>query len=814
MEALPPDFDYHLTLKEQDQLEQIVPMNQANIHLGFRALVLIDSAPYPDSAVALSEHLVTLCGRTFLGHNLKLLLTFHLLSIRSMATVDDATVQIMLQESEVVIATPVCMRFARNLIRNYLLGNPMLPPPLRFRFSCHDASHFPLFEPGLSPSQNFQFTYNSNCSYYDVTYHHDVARYFHQQLVTCNGFFDLNQLPIHLLEAGLGDAADIKAITSSLAFCPYVYGLNCENIVRHDIVQASACLLLFNSNIRILRLVKVGAEDGCKELATALYGNLESTVLYWDLSHNHLGDISHLLQAFGLYRVPVRSFRFTNCTMEAFDLSIFLKSLLGNPDLRGVSDLCLGGNKLGPGHCEQLAEFVGDWADCLRVLEFGPASRADQVLAAIDQPLESLAVWDSTLSDGSLVGLVEASECLRHIDLSGCNIADKLLLDFLGSLAANDKLTDLTLVLNRLKLRGARLAQVFSIFNDNEQLAPKVRELSLGENGLALRDLEFLLPILQAAPRLAKVSLAGNFGARMTGIGAELARLLQVSHIESLCLRDCRLGEQVASVISALFTNNTLRELDIRNNQIRNEGLRRLTNLLRTNSVLEVLSVDQSAVDSAEVLFNFLDVVAQSRSLVQVPYPLDDVYEMLAAMDEEPRLRAFDVLTHLQALAERALATNRASRGMFSGLTLLRDSVLDELFDGITVDLLGKLRGLKLNEHRAIAEVVGLPFPWEEDTGVVADAEDVPEAEPYVSRGMMRTVSEPGEISAGMLTLQFNSLLIRRPDAQERLRKKGMVLAVMPDEELPKPSKLEEVEMSADSEDSLAMNLSADRASQ
>jgi Ran GTPase-activating protein (RanGAP) involved in mRNA processing and transport len=224
--------------------------------------------------------------------------------------------------------------------------------------------------------------------------------------------------------------------------------------------------------------------------------------------------------------------------MEPFDVAIFFRLLLTNPDLRGLSQLCIGGNTLGATHCDQLAEFVGDWADGLRVLEFGPAARADRVLAAVDQPLESLAVWESSLPDSSLVALVENSDCLRRIDLSGCRITDKLLRDFLGGVAANGTLTDVALILDRLKLHGERLMQVLSMFNEDNRFSPKIRELPLGENGLALRDLEFLRPILQAAPRLAKVSLAGNFGPRVAG-----AELLQVAHTEILCMRNCRLGQ-------------------------------------------------------------------------------------------------------------------------------------------------------------------------------------------------------------------------------------------------------------------------------
>jgi Ran GTPase-activating protein (RanGAP) involved in mRNA processing and transport len=769
---LPPDFDYHLPLREQEQVERIVPLTQAKIHLGFRALVVYNSKTYPDAAVALSEHMVTLCCRGFLGTGLRLLATVHLLAIRALCTENDQTTIITLDDLAVTVVTPVCMRFARNLLRNFLLSAPMMPPHLRFRLEAHDMGHFPVFNPMLSPSQNFQFTYNANCSYYDTTYHHDVARYFHHQILTENGLFDFNQLPIHLVESGLGETTDVRAITTSFCFCPYIYGLCCENITMHGLVRASASVVLMNSNLELLRLVKVGAEDGCKELATALYENPESAIVYWDLSDNKMEDISYLAQAFGAYLVRIRSLRFTNCAMDTFDLQVLLQSLLMNSCLHTLEHLCISGNKMTQGHCQQLSNWMAR-ATSLVILEFGPASHADSVVKSVPPFLEALKIEGSSLLDGSVAELVQRTTALQELDISGCVLTDAVFLGILDGIAGNATLREIRLKLNRLKLRGSRLVTIFEFFTQNEALQPKITELSLTENGLSLEDFRFLLPILQSFPRLAKVTLSGNFSEKIIGIGSEIAKLLQISHLESIILRDCHLGEQAHFIISALFNNDTLHELDLTNNDIRATGIAMLTTLIRTNPSIRILALDGANPDQLQCILDFLDAVAQNNTLVQVPYPMDDIYEKLADLPEEPRMRSYDVLTHLQGMAERKLAQNRAQLGFFSGLALLRDKVLNSWFDSITLELHQKLIGQPVGEHRAVTRVVGLPFPYEDELSVAAQPVSSPEVgtDPYVEPQMMAVVEDPGDIS-GLKTLQFNSLLIRRPDAAERLQRK------------------------------------------
>jgi hypothetical protein len=152
------------------------------------------------------------------------------------------------------------------------------------------------------------------------------------------------------------------------------------------------------------------------------------------------------------------------------------------------------------------------------------------------------------------------------------------------------------------------------------------------------------------------------------------------------------------------------------------------------------------------------------------------------------------VLARAQATAEGRLIRNRASAGIYSGLLLIHDPWLGEVVDDIAIEMAERLEHVPVNEHLAINDVVGVPLPFEQDMPLQSGrANAVDEEGAYVARQALEKVKEPmeGTDTVGFHTLMFNSMLIRRPDAEERLRAKGDYLlrieapASMPTTEMP-----------------------------
>lgn len=790
------EFDYHLQARDQQQVERIVPLNQAKVHLAFRANITSNDTIYENGAVALSEHLVTICVRGFLGRNLKLLQTFHVFDIQLVTTINDSTVRIEVPDTTYLIYSPIAMRFARNLLRNFVLSSPMMPASMRFPFICHDQTHFPPFRPKLSPSQMFQFTYNANCSYYNTTYHHDVPRYFHTQLLTGNGLFDMNQLPIHLVECGLGVSADIRPITASLMFSDYVYGFNCSNVTRPDVIKAAACLVMTNSNLKILRLINTGAEYGCHEIAAAMDQSEDPDCVYWDFSNNHINDFGELAQALGDYQAQIITFKIDNCRINDEDMAFLLQSLNENENMYAIKDLSLVGNKLNDLACEQLSDYINtlfetDENGHLTSLSVGPVATPATILSAlIDSipPLKVLVLNETKINEHDmslLIQYVSMATCLRVIDLSGCTISDNTFELLLTAINDNPSIETIALKLNLMKLTGKKFTILLDAISAPNEFSKKITELSLSENKLTQEELVKLANASVNLTKCRSVSLARNFYHRNTNVSSDLMLLIENCPVLT-CLDisgndSYYLQEEGAKFLTFLMTSTHLRQLNVSKNRIGDDGIRRLIELIQVNPNFDRIKMDGSNFTDLNLMLDLMSVISQCITIVDFPFPSDDIYNFLAELPQKDQQREFLRVSRAQAVLQNQLIQNRALLGM-SDVSLYNDENLSKLYDGIVIEMQSSLDKVKLNEHLAITEIVGLPLPYElEDEfaqPLTSRENEQVEEEPengYASAQLMNKIEEPESLfsTASFKTLQFNSLCIRRPDAEQRLGNKG-----------------------------------------
>ena len=265
-----PSFDYHLDPKEQKSVEKLVPLHQAKIHIALRADINFNDKIYERGACCLSEHLLVICKRRMFGSSFSLVHIIHLVDIRSLETTDDFTFHVSTDLHTVKVYTGEAMRLSRNLLRDYILSMAMVPPSFWFRFTPHNKEHFPPFKPPISPSQAFQFTYNSYCSYFDTSYFHEAVQYYHKNLTTSQGLFDLNQLPLNVIECNLRNPMDFKPFFTTLKYSPYIFGISCSDITHPDLIQSISPLISTTKTLQIISLPNCNIETGMKELSTAI----------------------------------------------------------------------------------------------------------------------------------------------------------------------------------------------------------------------------------------------------------------------------------------------------------------------------------------------------------------------------------------------------------------------------------------------------------------------------------------------------------------------------------------------------------------
>lgn len=855
-------FDYHLQPNEQNQIERLVPYNQAKIHLAFRAnisysdLNSTSKKDYNNAAVALSEHMVTICVHGFFGRSYKLFTTFHVNDITELQSKSDELTVIKTIKGVYCINSQASLRFARNVVRNYILSNPMMPPALRFQFKATDPSKFPKFDPQLSPSQQFQFTYNSSCSYFDVTYYHDIPRYYHDLVNTGSCIFDFTQLPIHLMECGLGQSSDIRPVTSALMFDSFIYGINISDITRDDIIAASAPIILMSPTLRIIRMIKTGAQKSGMMISNAMNQSRNQGVVYWDFSDNQLEDIVYFVDSLNRYKGQLITLRLNHCKMTNSDVTTLLTSLIENENNHHIKQLALIDNGFNQTNCEEFCDFLNEItssqnenedeqrvsdnesdkeladienenddpttqliqkgkskdtslshnlkvSECfLYHLELGPVKNPSIIIQTINDrfiPLKTLKIVDSSFDENcsrSFANFLNTTTTLRELDISGSSLKDQQLQIILDSLLTNSSIEDgsLALCLNRLNLKGNRYSSIKNILIEHQS---KIVELSLNENGLTMND--SVISDIGLFENLKKVSLAVNFHKKMTGIGESLSSILNHSNITSINISGNSTTGQFVSgyaleneaipFIRHLYTNNSLEELDISGNLIGDVGIKMINEILRENNKLKVINIDNNGIKNIETINDFLDSVSESKSIINAVFPVDDVYDLLS--DELSTMtKNVETISLKRQIAQKVTMNNRSKSGFYSSLSLLNDKTLDDIVDEATLELQEKIEidNVQFEKHAVITEIVGLPLPYEDenatDTIVSLGGNDEDDDENgddvYTSKQMMSTVFEPENESNIQLTsfktLQFNSLCIRRPDAEQKLEEKGKFL--------------------------------------
>lgn len=775
-------FDYHLSERERTKIERIVPLHQAKIHLAFRADFTLNGKKYKEGGIALSEHLIVLTKKSVVGKSLSEVTMIHLLDLESFSTSSDTQCKLSTAEYTLLIVSPAVLRFARVLIRNYYVITIMFPPDLRFQFKPHDPNAFPPFNPQMSPSQMYQFSYNANCSYYNVTYFHELVQYFHTLVISGNGIADLANLPVHLLEMSMADPIDLRPVFAAMMFCPIVFGVMLNDIARPDIIKAIAPLVVGNMNIQLLSFSNCMAQDGIVELSDAIVKNPNTKVSYWDLSKNPFSDIAPFLSALARIQSPIfyLDLSFTNMSSEA--TTILFKAIHSNKNLWEIRYLHIEGASFSNEAVNLFAKHLCSLSSAdkavLKSLNVGNiGSKAEILLTALcqyPQPLESLKLVKTSFnkkSHSELIRFLSKSETLRELDVSGTRMSPEMIAAIVATIATNEQITQMSLKMNDLGLHGSKLTTVLDSFERNNLL--KWTNLSLDSNGMEVDDLKAFLKKAMRMVNLRGISLGDNFTYKMKTIDKELVSILELPNLESLSLKGGKhyLKDKFSKLFKELKTNETLRVLDVSYNRIGEKGLEEICDLVETNSSIVEIQIDGSQPKDNHALVQFFDTVSHSNTVHSSIFPTNDVYMLLQTASSNKRDIMYELFSSKQRNAHAAMQKNQAALGMHSDLSKKQIPELDDVLDNITMAVHERLEGIKINQHTGLAKAFGLPMPHlsekdDQEQGAVESHAHDNTAKDYDLEGSNITVIEDNNSDLdGLQTLQFNSLCIRRPGA-------------------------------------------------
>ncbi|KAI4800151.1 hypothetical protein KUCAC02_014975, partial [Chaenocephalus aceratus] len=357
-----------------------------------------------------------------------------------------------------------------------------------------------------------------------------------------------------------------------------------------DLLESPACRLQTLS----LRSCSL-SEISCSALASALKSNIHLRVL--DLGQNALKDsgVERLRDLLESPACRLETLSLWGCSLSEISCSALASALKSNIHLR---DLYLTNNALKDSGVERLRDLLESPACRLQTLSLMDCSLSEISCSALASALKSnihlrdLDLTNNALQDSGverLRDLLESPACrLQTLSLMDCSLSEISCSALASALKSNIHLRDLDLGFNALKDSGVeRLRDLLG------SPACRLQTLSLMNCSLSEISCSALASALKSNIHLRDLDLSYN---ALQDSGVERLRDLLESpacRLETLSLMDCSLSEISCSALaSALKSNIHLRDLDLRENALKDSGVEHLRDLLESPACrLETLRI-------------------------------------------------------------------------------------------------------------------------------------------------------------------------------------------------------------------------------
>ncbi|XP_037389787.1 NACHT, LRR and PYD domains-containing protein 12-like [Pygocentrus nattereri] len=324
--------------------------------------------------------------------------------------------------------------------------------------------------------------------------------------------------------------------------------------------------------------------ESCETLASVLQSS-NSHLIELDLSSNSLGDLGVKLLCAGLSDPHCKLEKLNLSHNELEDIGVkLLCECLMSPQCK-LQTLGLAGTSFSERSCELMASVFESVNSHLEQLDLGCNNMKDSgvkllsaALKSLHCKLEKLGLDKCDLTHESCEALTavlqSSNSCLRDLDLSYNKLGDsgmKWLCD--GLTHPNCKLEKLDLSYNNLGHSGVKLLCVGLMCPDC-----RLKSIRLADVGILEGTCETLASVLESAnPHLRELDLSNNYmgdsGVKLLCPGLQSPNC----KLEKLSLCGCNLTDRccsnLASVLSAL---SCLRELELRDNDLQDSGVKQL----------------------------------------------------------------------------------------------------------------------------------------------------------------------------------------------------------------------------------------------
>jgi hypothetical protein len=734
-------------------------------HLLFstRAVLRYNRAAEFDGAVALSLHFVGFFYRKDATEDYQKNAIVHLFDIGSIRVKNEQKLLLFCRmsatidsQSPVVNCRIICrdaVGLGQVLYRNYMVSTVAFPRERTCDFRTNLPDRFPVFRPGLSPSQGYQFTYFAFCTRLQREYIHDVTRYYHEHLRFHDGVFDIGQLQCQMggRQANLDDLwpaiyameaapypTEVPGGASALGGFPFVHAICCHNIPFHKIGRVCERIVKSSKVLRFIHLVncQIAATNQLAPIGRALQDNPTIPIAYYNFQDNYSigGEAFWMCQALAVVTHPVFYLSFANCGIPS------VEQLLNSVSMNAKAFSSLkyfyfngNGAQSGRDHAARFVSYLEERAanpeNPILRLGIGGDDECQSVILAslLDHPhprIEELSFAHTTVGRagaGGLMRYARYTETLQTLDLTGCGIEPEYVQHVLRAMVENEKISDLRVRLNSLNLAQHHVLLsvtkgfLYGTVDDTFNRLDKWHTIELAGNSLGTFELEFLVALFWRMRNLQELDLGHNF-TQSAGVGMTLATLLNLPALKKLRIAgdgSRYLGKEALPFLDALIASGrNFEELDISGNQIGDAGVLKVIELCEKCDAMESLMLDDNNIASLRTFERIVELAQNRPKLIYFQFPYYDTLRyLLNHQKDRARIR------QLRAEFDTCINGRRAQAGMSIMMPFRAVPELAELVeqisgeDGSMDEALEAVRST-LAIHGGITKDLGVTLPY------------------------------------------------------------------------------------------------------
>lgn len=706
--------------RKVESFSKQLPSKENHMHCALIANITIEDEKYESGAVVVSDHYIILYKSTFTGYSV--VKSFHLFNLKQMIVpqdIEEFTINISdLDDNSftVVIAGENYAQIGHILWRNTYLITSRFPTRKRPALISEDENVFPQIELDISASQAYQFAYHAFCSHnksYD--YDHFYVQQIHHQFKCSNFTLDIGNF--HRWN-------DLVPVVRTVTYAPYFNALICDKFVDVSSIQVLQLFITHHVPISAVQITSISDFNDLGQLSDIMvkYGH---KIKAWRITNVKLKNTKKFMRALTKSKTKMHVVDLSNMNMSYKACLILLKGIRKNPNFWHLEMLGIGSCVIDAKIKRRLRKYI------LTVIQNGIFNLKHIVLSDCGENIGKVSFYlsnselpiqkvdfsnNNKLSDWTkqqIMQLAAKSKTIQDIDISKTNFHSRDIEQLVTAFAKGKSDGYLKIRLNNIKIQG-KIGPILSSLIDTN--CEKWEGIEVRYNDFRKVDCNLICSVILMLPNLAYLDLSGNFNSSMSGVGKEMARLLEHPNLKTLLLngdKKLKLKKEVVPIFEALRTNKTLERFEVRKNDLGNDLIELFGQVLSQNDTLQFFEICDNNVTDLDIISSFVQIVCNRKCSLGMHFFHSDTTYIIngAPSDKSASIarRVYQIECNLIA----ALCAHRAGTH-FAHLPFIQ---LPMEIENVIIKESQKIEAMpemkKRNIHTCGTEVFNLPLPYQ-----------------------------------------------------------------------------------------------------